>query len=81
MGSWSATQQTGRGVAGIQKDKAPVEWPRSEDGADPAERLVSGRLLWKPTPERGPLNSHTGQCDYGEWRRERSNQGDEGLGK
>ena len=45
----SATQRT----AGMQRDRAPVEWPRSE-GRDPTEGSVLGRLLWKPTPvEKG----------------------------
>ena len=38
-----------RGLAGMQRDKAPVEWPRSE-GGDPTEGSMLGRLLWKPTP-------------------------------
>ena len=37
------------------RDKAPVEWPRSE-GGDPTEGSMLGRLLWKPTPKRGPLH-------------------------
>ena len=44
-----------RGLAGMQRDKAPVEWPRSE-GGDPTEGSMLGRLLWKPTPKRGPLH-------------------------
>ena len=37
------------GVAAMQRDKAPVEWPRSE-GGDPTEESVLGRYLWKLTP-------------------------------
>ena len=44
-----------QGLAGMQRDKAPVEWPRSE-GGDPTEGSMLGRLLWKPTPKRGPLH-------------------------
>ena len=47
------------GFPGMQRDKAPVDWPQSK-GRDPAEGSVLGRLLWKPTQERGPLHSHTG---------------------
>ena len=36
-------------VAGMQMVKAPVEWPRSEEG-DLTEGSMLGRLLWKPTP-------------------------------
>ena len=36
-------------MAGMQRDKTPVEWPRSE-GGDPTEGSMLGRLLWKPTP-------------------------------
>ena len=53
------------GLAGMQRDKAPVEWPRSE-GGDPTEGSMLGRLLWKPTPTGGPLHSHTGQS---QWRK------------
>ena len=44
-----------QGLAGMQRDKAPVEWPRSE-GGDPTEGSMLGRLLWKPTPKRDPLH-------------------------
>ena len=44
-----------RGLAGMQRDKAPVVWPRSKSG-DPTEGSMLGRLLWKPTPKRGPLH-------------------------
>ena len=37
-----------RGLAGVQRYKVPVEWPRSE-GGNPTERSVLGRLLWKVT--------------------------------
>ena len=40
-----------RGLAGRQRDKAPVEWPRGE-GGDLTEGSVLGRFLWKPTPNR-----------------------------
>ena len=40
-----------RGLAGMQRDTAPVEWPRSE-GGDPTEGSMLGQLLWKPTPNR-----------------------------
>lgn len=36
-------------MAGMQKDKASVEWPQIE-GGDPTEGTVLGRLLWNPTP-------------------------------
>ena len=38
-----------RGVARLEKDNAPVQWPQSE-GGDPTEGLALGRLLRKPTP-------------------------------
>ena len=44
-----------RGLAAMQRDKAPVEWPRSE-GGDPTEGSMLGRLLWKPTLKRGLLH-------------------------
>ena len=53
------------GLTGMQRDKAPVEWPRSE-GGDPTEGTTLGRLLWKPTSTGGPLHSHTGQS---QWRK------------
>ena len=53
------------GLAGMQRDKAPEEWPRSE-GGDPTEGSMLGRLLWKPTPTGGPLHSHTGRS---QWRK------------
>ena len=59
------------GVAGMQRDKAPVEWSRSE-GGDPTEGSVLGRLLRKPTPWRGLLQSHTGQS---QWSREKGKTG------
>ena len=37
------------GLAGMQRDKAPVEWPQSK-GGDPTEETMLGWLLWKPTP-------------------------------
>ena len=37
-----------RGLAGMHRDKALVAWPLRE-GGDPAEGLVLGWLLWKPT--------------------------------
>ena len=43
-----------RGLAGMQRDKAPVEWLQSE-GGDLTEGSMLGRLLWKPTLKRGPL--------------------------
>ena len=49
-------------LAGMQRDKAQVEWPRSE-GGDPNEGSMLGRLLWKPTPTGGPLHSHTGRIE------------------
>ena len=39
----------------MQRDKAPVEWSRSEDGI-PTEGSRLRRLLWKPTPKQGPLH-------------------------
>ena len=49
------------GLAGMQRDKAPVEWPRSE-GGDPNEGSMLGRLLWKPTPTGGPLHSRLAEA-------------------
>ena len=43
-----------QGLAGMQRDKAPEEWPRSE-GGNPTARWMLGRLLWKLMPKRGPL--------------------------
>ena len=44
-----------RGFAGMQRDKAPVEWPESE-AKNSTDGWMLGRLLWKPTPKRGPLH-------------------------
>ena len=44
-----------QGLAGMQRDKAPVEWPLSE-GGDPTQGSLLGRLLWKLMPKRGPLH-------------------------
>ena len=46
--------EQGRGLAGMQRDKASVEWRRSE-GGNPTDGWMLGRLLWKPTPKRGPF--------------------------
>ena len=46
-----------RGLAGMQRDKAPVEWPRSEGGdLTELEGSMLGLLLWKLMPKRGPLH-------------------------
>ena len=44
-----------RVLAGMRRDKAPLEWPRSE-GGNPTDGWMLGWLLWKPTPKRGPLH-------------------------
>ena len=74
------------GLAGMQRDKAPVEWPRSE-GGNPTEGSMIGRLLWKPTLTGGPLHSHTGRSQWRKTKilkRERKKEkgekpGDDGL--
>ena len=53
--SVSLRSERSRGLAGMQRDKAPVEWSRSEDGI-PTEGSRLRRLLWKPTPKQGPLH-------------------------
>ena len=67
-------------LAGMQRDKTPVEWPRSE-GREPTEGSMLGWLLWKPMPMRGPLHeSHSPKpVEIGEEEREK--QEDEGLGE
>ena len=67
-----------QGLAGMQRDKAPVEWPRGEGGGDPTEGSMLGWLLWKPTLTGGPLHSHTGRS---QWRRGKGKQGDKELGE
>ena len=58
-----------RGLAGMQRDKAPVEWPRSK-GGDPTEESMLGSMLGRQS--EALCMSHTGPS---QWRRRKGKAG------
>ena len=60
-----------RGVARLEKDNAPVQWPQSE-GGDPTEGLALGWLLRKPTPNWRARREDVGRKKVERWNAVRS---------